>query len=224
VRLFYKIKDTAYNKMGEFYLTKLVFCDKIHCDVLLIFRTKECYMKEAYINLEDAINYLVEQFYLTDRKFSCTRTKIGKILSIIAFRYALREQKLFKETIHEYNGCGTIIYEVMDRFDDGDIYTRIQYNDDCHIIKNEEFNKNAEIPNEYRNYNTLSEENKKIIRTAFCRFGAYSQSELGRYITSILSIKDVVNNNGEVNLDQISKLTDKDFSEKNTVIKFLFEE
>lgn len=179
-------------------------------------------MKEAYINLEEAINYLVGLFYLTDRKFSCTRTKIGKLLSIVAFKYALEGEKLFKETIYEYNGCGTIIYEVMDRFDDGDIYTRIQYNDNCHIIKNEEF-KNAEIPSEYRNYNTLTEENKRRIRAAFCRFGAYSQSELGRDITSILCVNSVVNDNGEVNLDQISKLKVTDFSEKNTVINFLFE-
>jgi len=186
---------------------------------ITIFRIKECPMKEVYVNLDEAINYLVELFYLTDRKFSCTRTKIGKLLSIVAFKYALEGEKLFKETIYEYNGCGTIIYEVMDRFDDGDIYTRIQYNDDCHIITKEEF-KNAEIPSEYRNYNTLSEKNKKIIRATFCRFGAYSQSELGRDITSILCVNGIVNDNGEVNLDQMSRLKGKDFSKKNKVIEF----
>lgn len=186
-----------------------------------IFRIKECPMKEVYVNLDEAINYLVERFYLTDRQFSCTRTKIGKLLSIVAFKYALEGEKLFKETIYEYNGCGTIIYEVMDRFDDGDIYTRIRYNDGCKIIDKKEIDMNAEVPNEYRNYKNLSDKVKKDIDEVFRNFGAYSQSELGKLITSLLCLDGVVDDNGEVNLEQVSRLNNDSLKEKNALIIFL---
>ena len=63
-------------------------------------------------NLEVASKYLLEYFKKTGEKYSCSRTKIGKLLSIVAFVYARKDVRIFKEEIHKYNDCGTSIDEL----------------------------------------------------------------------------------------------------------------
>ena len=50
--------------------------------------SKDRLMKELHTDLEKATCYLVQFFYKTGRLYSCTRTKLRKLLSIVAFVYA----------------------------------------------------------------------------------------------------------------------------------------
>ena len=71
---------------------------------------EETKMIELNANLKDVTSCLIRMFYQTDKKYSCTQTKLGKMLSILAFRYAINGEKLFNESIYRYPpNCGTLI-------------------------------------------------------------------------------------------------------------------
>lgn len=67
-------------------------------------------MQNSNLRLKEITYYLIQQFYKTGEKYSCTQTKLGKLLSILAFKYARNGQKLFDTPIYKYPPrCGTLI-------------------------------------------------------------------------------------------------------------------
>lgn len=182
---------------------------KSHCKHI-----KACYniltMENLGLNLVQLTNYFVQLFYKTNQRYSCTRTKIGKLLSIFAFEYACEGKQAFKEVIHKYEDCGTAIYEIMERFTDRDIYTKCEYEDKISIIPDDYFstlNGDVHIPNSYIDISELENDVLERIQNIFKEFGSYSPTELGECINPIVNYTGVVNNDGEVELEHLENLT-----------------
>lgn len=187
--------------------------------------TKGKRMEKLNINLKDITYYLIQLFYRTNKTYSCTQTKIGKLLSILAFKYARNGKILFNEPIYKYQpDCGTLIKDLV--FINKDIYTRnFDIDDD---MDSEEpiyfnFNTNNDIPNTYTEIGTISCELKADIEDIFIQFGAYPASVLGKYLNPIAD-KLVDMEDNELDLKKIQTISINDFenSQINQIIKYIY--
>lgn len=194
-------------------------------------RTCEKKMDNLNINLEQSVNYLVQLFYQTEQKFSCSRTKIGKLLSIIAFVYARRNIKAFNEAIYRYvyssddtEGCGTTIKE-LNIIVDRDIYIPYDCMDNNGVIKETEINNNVEIPQRFQNIELIKTETQSVIRDVFMNFGSYKAQTLGKCINPIILIRNAYSADNQIDLEIIKSLSKSDFNQTLTnrnVIEYLF--
>ena len=149
-------------------------------------------MEELNTNLFEAANYFIQLFYRTGKVFSCTRTKIGKLLSIVAFSYA-REDKLFlNEKIYKYDGCGTIINE-LEAHIDREVYLQCTYNNSkqSYTQQIDETSHIVDLAKKYQKIDSLTPNVKERIKKIFCRFCAYSPSELGQCICPIVNHPEI---------------------------------
>lgn len=187
---------------------------------------KNMHMVELNIDLTELANYLIQFFYKTDERYTCTRTKIGKLLSIAQFYYVVKKnKKLFRECIYKYGDCGTSINElklVIDR----DVYLRPEYMDAPIKISESEIKSICNPPSKYQQICHLPDEGKNIILDVFIHFGAYSASDLGKLLMPIISIDNVVVKNDQIDLETIYKLKLEDFQindQNNDLIKYIYE-
>ena len=178
--------------------------------------TKEEIMEPLDIDFIEATNYLISLFEATDRRYSCTRTKIGKLLSIVAFVYARQNKRLFLEEVLEYENCGTTFGELL-RLVGRDIYREYEYSDNeeniCDPI--EEDGRFKDIPQDVR----------KTIEEVFRKFGAYKAPGLGKLIMPIIKKSNVINEDKTININQIYLLEYNDFDKEekdNVLIQYLF--
>lgn len=180
---------------------------------------------ELYADFHQAINYLIQLFYKTGQKYTCSRTKIGKLLSIVAFVYARRGYKLFDEKIYKYDGCGTAIREVM-VYCDRDVYMQYRYFNNRQYI-DDDFISDEQIPERYQKINNLNNELKEIIEDVFRHFGSFFTYDLGDFLNPIVELPQMVNENNEVNLNMIQSITLADFAnneQDNALINYLLKE
>lgn len=181
---------------------------------------------EIHANLNESANYLIQLFYKTEKKYSCSRTKIGKLLSIVAFIYAKNGKKLFDEIILKYDNCGTSINELKS-FVDRDVYIQFQYADDCQYI-DDEFNNNELVLEKHKESSSIDENLKSEIENVFRNFGSFSAYHLGQFINPIVNLPQMVNENNEIQLHMIPTInvgsfSDEILNEKNNVlVKLLF--
>ncbi len=162
-------------------------------------------MEELNANLEEATNYLIQWFYKTGQRYSCTRTKVGKLLSIVALVYARQNKRVFKENVYKYTDCGMAIYEIMERFMATDIYRQYSYEDTNEAIVNSPII-DCEIPSEYQNTSSVSDETRGIIDQVFQLFGAYLPSYLGECLNPIAEAPGVTTLENIIDLAKIQKL------------------
>lgn len=212
---------------------KMEVCAKHPDKQSVLLQNKMCENKEMqnlteiHADLNEAANYLIQLFYQTGRKYSCSRTKIGKLLSIVAFLYAKNGQKLFDETIFKYDNCGTSIHELK-FFIDRDVYIQYQYDDDCQYIECK-LDKNVDILDKHKETNSLSEELKAEIENVFRHFGSFCAYHLGQCINPIVDLPQIVNDNNEIQLHILSNISKESFAngslnaENNYLVKFLFD-
>ena len=166
---------------------------------------KNSSFSEMAINLFSAANYLIQLFYKTNEKYSCSRTKLGKLLSIVAFRFAKDKKILFREKIYKYNpNCGTQIPAL--RLYDRDIYIKLEYFDDQKIIDYSQIDDDAIIPGVYQEVGILSDEIKQRITEVFVLFGAYSGHNLALAINKLIELEKIVNDDETINLEAFSDL------------------
>jgi len=179
-------------------------------------------MKSAHANLRGCANYLIQLFYKTDKRYSCTRSKIGKLLSILAFKYACKGIKLFEETIDRWPNCGTFIKET--RFlVPVDVYVRdidAVNPDGKKMIAGVELNHNACIPEFHQNISGLLPNLKRDIEDVFFYFGAYSQVDLSDELNPIVEYGRVCRPDGSVDLNEIAHLDKNLFP--NNVVEYIF--
>lgn len=198
--------------------------DILHSEEDYIHTRKEK-MKKQNINLKHLTNYLIQMFYKTGQKYTCTQTKIGKLLSIIAFSYARKEEILFEEIIYKYNGCGTAINELKLLVPDRDIYIRSSYFDGQHIIeeplKDDLFNPLDDSLKKYAEIGNISEELKSVVEDVFRKFGALSPRDIGQHINLIVECDGVTNIDGSINLEKISEIDKNYFKQSNVLIDYL---
>ena len=178
-------------------------------------------MSNYIANLEKTTDYLINCFYQTGKRYSCTRTKIGKLLSIIAFVYAKKGKIIFKEKIYKYNNCGASIDELKS-FVDRDVYLcETYYDDKIQITENFEvefhFDKSLDVSDDENTF-------VNCVTDVFRRFGAYPASDLGKCINPIVDYPQISDDNGIVDLSKLEALTFDSFTncENLDVIKYIF--
>ena len=163
-------------------------------------------MKNLNTNLKQSTNYLVELFYKTNRKYTCTRTKIGKLLSIASFKYAMEDKKLFNEDILKYNDSGTIILElnfVLDK----NVYIKNEYFDNNEKIEEKDLIlEEVRIPSIYLNTEKITKEVKNTLKEVFLEFGAYTNKELSKLLDEITDIEGILYNDNIINLERIKEI------------------
>lgn len=190
------------------------------CDIIIEKDTQQ--MGNCNGDLIQMANYLISLFYVTGQKYYCTRTKISKLMSIVAFYYARNNKILFTENIYKYDGCGTIIDEIKSSFD-MDIYNGIQCKDNKQFI-DETFDYKLYIPDKYRNYENVDNETKQNIENVFRKFGSFSAYNLGQCLNPIINYPNVINDN-KVDLSTIKCLNKDCFTkiqDNREIIEFLF--
>ena len=184
----------------------------------------------SYTNLRHATNYLIQLFYRSEQRFSCTRTKIGKLLSIVAFKYARKSIRLFDEDICKYQQCGTAINELkllLER----DIYIQEDYEDSKNRVDCSNLKDNLDcIPSLYLEIGALDPNVKKTIEDVFCRFGAYSPLDLGNGLCDLVFYKDVTQDNDVIDLYKIQEIDPEEFNRERCgittdlgIINYIFE-
>lgn len=167
------------------------------------FYTKKKQMEKLNVSLEQAANYLIQLFYMTEKRYSCTRTKIGKLLSIVSFVYARENKVLFEDLIYKYNNCGTAIPRIMNEYDK-DIYVQSCVNDDQQYIQ-DDLNENLKN-DKYGDCCCISADVKCKVESVFRKFGSYSAQKLGECINPIVNQDGVVDAAGIINLHNIYRL------------------
>lgn len=188
--------------------------------------TGEKRMDKLNTNLSHVANYFVQLFYKTGQKYSCTQTKIGKLLSVLAFLYARKGKILFNETIYRYKGCGAVIDNLKAVVTDRDVYLKSQFEDfDGEItedIIDTLFGELDESLNTYRDISSISPELKDDIEKVFRKFGAHSAYSMGQLINPIVNHNGVADENDAIDLEVIMSLNKDDFGESNELIEYLF--
>ena len=185
-------------------------------------------MIEKRVALREATNYLIQLFYKTGKKYSCTQTKIGKLLSILAFKYAKSGELLFDEIIYKYPlCCGTLIKDLQF------IVRRSVYrrdfreadSDKISWIERCELNNSAYIPFDYLCVKSLEISLIRDIEDVFFRFGAYPTDELGRLLTPIAD-KLVAGTTNVLELSRLVGLKKNDFinASGNKIVEYLYQE
>lgn len=178
-------------------------------------------MRNLNTNLQQSTNYLIELFYRTNKKYTCTRTKLGKLLSIVAFKYAMEDKKLFNETIYKYNDCGCVILElkILNR----DIYIQNEYFDNNEKINEKDLVlEDIKLPNIYLNSEKVNKEIKESIKEVFLEFGAYSTRKLSKLLDEITDINGIANNENVIILENIKTIDfEKNKDSSNKLFKFL---
>ncbi|MBR4959316.1 MAG: hypothetical protein IKY52_00285 [Clostridia bacterium] len=168
------------------------------------------HMPETSVNLISATEYLIYLFIKTNRRYSCTRTKLGKLLSIVAFKYARQGRRIFDENIYKYGGCGASINELK-LFVERDVYMQSADSDDGQYIQDVLDDNGLSIDNEH--LKSFSSEVKNEIICVFRKFGSYSAIELGKFINPIVNYPGVTHTNGVVDLSKIESLKKDDFND-----------
>lgn len=168
-------------------------------------------------SLEDLCCLLVPLFYKTGCKYSCSRTKIGNLLSILAFKYVIDGKKLFNETIYKYDNCGTAITEIIDMLET-DEYSVYLYQDDKEYIS-DELLISAILPERWQRIPQLSFEIMRDTLEVFRVFGAYSKSDLSEILNPI-SEKATNVSYGKIELSKIPSIIDE-IDQNNVLVKYL---
>lgn len=174
-------------------------------------------LNDLNVDLEELCCFLIPLFYETDCKYSCTRNKLGKLLTILAFKYAMNGERLFNEKIYRNGNCGTIIEQIMDVFEK-DEYVLPEYNDDRKYIK-EELEASIKLPQRFQIMPDLSFDVMNDMLDVFRNFGAYYPSDLSRVLNPIVD-KVTKESHGEVELFKVPYVIDAVDSE-NDVVKYL---
>lgn len=170
--------------------------------------------------VDECANYLIQFFYKTDKRYSCTRTKIGKLLSIVAFKYAIKyDENIFPWDIYRYPECGTLIASVQ-HYVDRDVYFAYPYVNSKKSISRNELNENADIPNRYKEVSNISPRLKKDIEDVFFTFGAYSQVDLSEELNPIVEYKGICRPDGSIDLEAIASLDKNQFPD-NKVVEYI---
>lgn len=157
-------------------------------------------LKRMSVDIIAATDYLILQFIKSGKRYTCSRTKLGKLLTIVAFTYAVEGKLLFDEKVYKYGECGTAINEILDNYD-RDIYISSHSNDDGKTVV---FNSNIILDldestkEEYKNYEKLEYSVRRRIDDVFLNFGSYSASKLGEYVNCIINVEGLIED-GEVN-------------------------
>lgn len=179
-------------------------------------------MEDCRVNLNDAAWYMVDMFQQT-QKYSAGRTKIAKLLSIAAFKYAVYNGVLFSENIYRYPNCGCYIRELNGLIDMSP-YVLFEYHDSPTMIPTSEIEKIGDPVCKYAKCLT-DEAAKTVLKTVFINFGAYSVKDLSDCLNPIVETPGMTDEDGKILLNKFSKMALSDFEgyESNKVLQYIYE-
>lgn len=175
---------------------------------------------EGYADFISCTNYLIQFFFKTEKKYSCTRMKIGKLLSILAFRYECKGIQLFDEVIY-WDICNTVINQLTLFYPIDTYYQKNPMDDANKIIDPDELKEGIDIPDFYKVKLTIPDEVMKDIEELFYNFGAYDSYDLTRLLKPIVQHEGICRPNGSIDLEAIANL-DKNHFPDNKVVEFIF--
>jgi hypothetical protein len=170
-------------------------------------------------NLLECANYLIHLYNRTGHKYELTRTKIGKLLSILAFRYAREKIKLFQCSIFKWPNSGTIIRELNQYTNIYSYYVGL-CQPEIKVISKKELKKRADLTKSFQEYPNLSDKVKKDIEEVFLNFAAYPSYELSKLLNPIVEHEGVCHGD-IVDLEAIAQLDLKKFPD-NKVLNYIF--
>ena len=179
-------------------------------------------LRMDYANISACANYLIQFFYKTDKKYSCTRTKIEKLLSILAFRYASKGITLFDDPI--YWDKSTPVMRELVVFYTFDIYDQNRpMADENKVIAPDELKgeNDVDIPDSYVVRAIIPDEVIKDIEDLFYNFGAYSSYDLTMLLKPIVNYEGVCRPDNSIDLEAIAHLDKNQFLD-NKVVEFIF--
>lgn len=181
-------------------------------------------MKKLNIGIKELTYYLVSLFFLTECKYSCTSTKIGKMLSILAFKYAYNGFLLFNDEVRKYDNCGTMIESSACWLHINEYVCRKDQNNKEYIT--EELKEPIDLPAkincryiEIFKCCDLPFYVKKEVEEVFRYFGAYSHVDLSEVLNPIVDML-TTESYGKIDLSKISYIIDE-VTQDNEVIKYL---
>lgn len=177
-------------------------------------------MQDIHTDLVFATNYLIQLFYQTNKTYVCTRTKIGKLLSIVAFVYAKDGKKMFDENICRYDGCGTTIKELA-YIIEHEVYPVSSNLPNQKEIT--EISQDPNIPDRFLNIGSLNDNVKENIKKVFLKFGSYSPKNLGELLNELFCCNKIKTyDNVTIDLEVFSQISRDDFINRNELIDFIF--
>lgn len=177
-------------------------------------------LEELNVDLRDLCCFLITLFYKTERKYSCCRTKVGKLLSILAFKYAMNNEKLFNERIYKYDECGTAIEKTGAILYRDEYYEYTYYDGQKKIY--DMFNESVELPTRWKREINIPLTVMVDTVDVFRKFGAYSKTDLSEVLNPI--VDELTNESyGEIELCKIPLIIDK-VDQENKVIQYLKKE
>lgn len=148
------------------------------------------------LNLQNAAKYMVQFYYFTEEKYSCTNAKIEKLLSIASLIEMKFGNQLFIEAIYNKN-CGigfpqlgeTLLADMT-----SGTYT-------CETRINDTINPNLSCPAYYITDIQLNENEKNLFTNVFREFGAYDSKKLGKVIDQFKDEILIFNNDNQMTVD-----------------------
>lgn len=152
-------------------------------------------------------NFLIQEYWrirVDGQRIKCTRTKVGKLLTIIQIlSIKCRQQLAFKDTI-AVETCGTsvpILSVLRYPYDIWELGVNESLNGSIFFEKNAKINaesittEDKPLPDLYKLSNDIDDSLKKIIKDVFLEFGTYDSYEIGKLINqfkSAISLDSVV--------------------------------
>ena len=143
-------------------------------------------MEDARVDLNDAMWYLIDMFEQTKR-YSATKTKIAKLLSIAAFKYAMNNKVLFSTYIYKYPNCGCFIADVDALMTMSD-YLLMEYEDAPEVVPSPVLNEISEPVNKYARCLT-NKPAQTVLKSVFANFGAYRVQDLNKVLIPLWKIR-----------------------------------
>lgn len=174
----------------------------------------------GYANFMSCTNYLIQFFLKTEGKYSCTRMKLGKLLTILACKYARKGIELFSDPIY-WDKVGVSIYELK-LFYGIDIYpAKKTVWDNNKVIDYHTLKKDVQIPEYYKLICKIPDDVAKEIEDLFYNFGAYSSADLTMLLKPIMEYEGVCGNDGMIEFEVVESLDKKQFF-NNKVAEYIF--
>lgn len=181
------------------------------------------------VKILGAANYLVQLFVKCERKYSCSKTKLEKLLSIANLKCIKNGNKLFDEKVIEIKDCGVGLSYNFPTYLCGDIVLALLNDKNNKAtspkrqIPETDINNSIKHNTQYdKDVNDLTEEDKKCLLNVFLEFGAYDSSILGSLLDEFKY--ELVNNqvDGEkINFKKCQSFFNRKSDTNNEILKYI---
>jgi hypothetical protein len=171
--------------------------------------------------LYECAMYMIDLHSQAGWIYELTKLKLGELLSIVAFRYYIKEKtKLFDCDIYVYENCVPHI-RMLNRYIDivsdygGGFFHCVR------VISEEELNKKSDVLEAAKAYSHLTDEIKKDVKEVFLNFAAYPKVALKELLYPIVAYEGVCSKDQIIDLDAVAQLDLKKFPD-NKVLNYIF--